>query len=305
MPVHILRRAIRRQLASTGVFDRIIHRRTFGGVLVLCYHAIRRDEEPDGSMPFEGLHVRQSLFREHCQILSRLCHPVSLARWRDALCDNQPLPPRPVLITFDDGYRSVLTEALPVLEKFSMPAAIFACSDPIARSEMFWYDAVASSQGETAVSRLKAAPYAEWRSAFERARQPVAPNAPTAPLRPRDIETLAAHPLIEVGGHTHRHPILSRGDEGTQREEISENLQALQQWTGKRPIAFAYPNGRRGHDYTPGTESFVSHAGIALAFGTDEAIATRAAAALGLPRFTITAGMTAAHLVHRLAWVWR
>jgi peptidoglycan/xylan/chitin deacetylase (PgdA/CDA1 family) len=302
---NVVRRAIREGLAASGVLERVIRGRRFDGVLVVCYHAIRRDDQPDGMMPFEGLHVRRALFREHCRILSELCQPISLADWRAAANGGPPLQNRPVLVTMDDGYRSVLTEALPVLEEFQMPAVLFACTDPISRNEMFWYDSVASAQGEQAAAELKNATYAEWREAIERARRRVSRDEPCAPLSDAELQQLATHPLIEIGGHSHRHPILARADGAAQHEEIVDNLNTIEQWTGRRPGAFAYPNGRRNHDYTRATEILVSGAGIDLAFATDPGIAGPACDALSQPRFTITSGLSAAHLLQRLAWDWR
>jgi peptidoglycan/xylan/chitin deacetylase (PgdA/CDA1 family) len=42
-----------------------------------------------------------------------------------ALEHGAPLPPRPVLITFDDGYRDVLTYAAPVLHRLDLPATMY------------------------------------------------------------------------------------------------------------------------------------------------------------------------------------
>ena len=300
-----VRGAIRDQLAAAAVYERWIERRTFDGVLVLCYHAIRADAARGGEMPFEGLHVTRAVLRAHCEILSRVCQPISLADCREMLRGSRPTPPRPVVVTFDDGYRSVLTEALPILEEFAIPAALFACSDPIARGEMFWYDAVAQARGEQAVEELKTVPYREWRAAFEEARRSALRDAPTAPLTPDEIAQLAAHPLMTIGGHSHRHPILARASADEDREEIVENLDAIEEWTGRRATAFAYPNGRRGCDYTPRTEQALSAAAVDLAFGTDEGFLRRGAAPLSLPRFTVTAGVTGPHLLNRLARVWR
>jgi peptidoglycan/xylan/chitin deacetylase (PgdA/CDA1 family) len=299
-----VRDALRKGLVAAGVLRRAVARRTFDGVVVVCYHAIRPDDQPDGKMPFEGLHVRQSLFREHCRILAELCTPISLADWRAAKKGGPPLPPRPVLLTIDDGYRTTLTHALSVLEEFEIPIVLFACTDPIARGEMFWYDAVASSRGERAVDELKNAAYDEWRDVFEHSRRPVAPDAPTAPLSASELQQLSAHPLVEVGGHSHRHPILARADTVAQREEIVDNLNLIEQWTGRRPAAFAYPNGRRDHDFTRTTEALVSGAGVECAFSTDPGIARPSCGPLSQPRFTMTSGLSGAHLLQRLAWDW-
>jgi peptidoglycan/xylan/chitin deacetylase (PgdA/CDA1 family) len=43
--------------------------------------------------------------------------------------EGTELPPNPVLITFDDGYRSCREIALPILEGFGVPAAFFIATE--------------------------------------------------------------------------------------------------------------------------------------------------------------------------------
>ncbi|RKX92842.1 MAG: hypothetical protein DRP84_09370 [Spirochaetes bacterium] len=42
------------------------------------------------------------------------------------------LPPKPIIITFDDGQRSQLETALPILKKYGLKATIFVTTDPTA-----------------------------------------------------------------------------------------------------------------------------------------------------------------------------
>jgi peptidoglycan/xylan/chitin deacetylase (PgdA/CDA1 family) len=58
-------------------------------------------------------------------------HAVSLGRLLAALEDGAALPSRPVLITFDDGYRDVLWNAAPLLHRLRMPAADFVITDRV------------------------------------------------------------------------------------------------------------------------------------------------------------------------------
>src|SRR5882762_10883870 len=237
-----LRQRGKQLLLTTGHYRRRLERDRFSGVAVLCYHAVRPDSWPDGRMAFEGLHVRASELDAHCRLLTSTCHPITLAQWRAALDGGPPLPDRPVLVTFDDGYRTVATVAKPILERFGIPAVLFACSSPIEERRLFWYDAIARRKGEWEVQRLKQVPFALWLAATCAAAHTAVPNDdPHAPLSVDEVRHLAQSGF-EIGGHTATHPILARADRERQREEIARNQQSIAEWVGRPPVAFAYPN---------------------------------------------------------------
>ncbi|NND59341.1 MAG: polysaccharide deacetylase family protein, partial [Gammaproteobacteria bacterium] len=54
---------------------------------------------------------------------------------------------------------------------------------------------------------------------------------------------------MEVGGHTHNHPILARVGPDEARTEIDQGRDRLQTITGAPVVSFAYPNGIPGVDY--------------------------------------------------------
>jgi peptidoglycan/xylan/chitin deacetylase (PgdA/CDA1 family) len=51
--------------------------------------------------------------------------PVSLGQVRDHYVDGAALPNGAVLITFDDGYRDNLANAVPILQRYGYPAVLF------------------------------------------------------------------------------------------------------------------------------------------------------------------------------------
>ncbi len=71
-----------------------------------------------------GVNVTPTDFEAALRFLTRHYNPVA---FRDVLADSdgRSLPPRPVLVTFDDGYASVIKWAAPLCKKFGVPAVFF------------------------------------------------------------------------------------------------------------------------------------------------------------------------------------
>ncbi len=62
-------------------------------------------------------------------------------------------------------------------------------------------------------------------------------------LSPEDVRALGTSPVVEIGSHTLRHPMMSMIDEATQRQEVVDSRARLAQWTGTSVPTFAYPFG--------------------------------------------------------------
>jgi peptidoglycan/xylan/chitin deacetylase (PgdA/CDA1 family) len=92
----------------------------------LLYHKV--DEIPPGVRHPE-IYVTPSRFAEQLAILQRLrMNPVTVADYVAYRRGEATLPPRPVVITFDDGYRSNYEVAFPILQRFGYRATIFVVS---------------------------------------------------------------------------------------------------------------------------------------------------------------------------------
>jgi peptidoglycan/xylan/chitin deacetylase (PgdA/CDA1 family) len=188
-----------------------------------------------------------------------------LADWRAAIAGGPPLPARPVLLTFDDGYRTVFTLARPILERYAIPAVVFVCSEPVEQRRLFWHDAVALVHGDAEVERMKTLPFDKWKRLTDECSQTVNDDDPHAPLSVAEVRALANTPGMEIGSHTAAHPILSRASLEQQYDQIVCNKARLEQWTGRSMTAFAYPNGRPGEDYTAETVGLVRESGCEIA----------------------------------------
>jgi peptidoglycan/xylan/chitin deacetylase (PgdA/CDA1 family) len=67
-------------------------------------------------------------------------HAISLGRLLAALELDAALPPRPVVITFDDGYRDILWNAAPLLHRLHMRAAAFVITDRVGGPDSSFLD---------------------------------------------------------------------------------------------------------------------------------------------------------------------
>jgi peptidoglycan/xylan/chitin deacetylase (PgdA/CDA1 family) len=90
-------------------------------VPVLMYHVIA---PPPPSAPYPGLYVLPGLFAQQMQGLKNAgWRPVTLDQLRAYWTRGARLPPgKPIVLTFDNGYRSQYTNALPVLKRLGWVA---------------------------------------------------------------------------------------------------------------------------------------------------------------------------------------
>jgi peptidoglycan/xylan/chitin deacetylase (PgdA/CDA1 family) len=116
-----------KQLLKNGVYRSIGEVATTVGadgipkrtLRVLMYHKVNDVEGNSVTVPV-------SQFEEQMAQLRELGYtPISLDRVIDHYVDGAPLPAGAVLITFDDGYRDNLANAVPILERYGYPAVLF------------------------------------------------------------------------------------------------------------------------------------------------------------------------------------
>jgi peptidoglycan/xylan/chitin deacetylase (PgdA/CDA1 family) len=172
-----------------------------------------------------------------------------------------------VAVTFDDGYHSVLDQALPVLEKYRCPAKIFLNAAQT-RGEPGWLNklsAVLGHHGGLPPAALMSACIPDWGldevpSVFHYWNQfapertiPAVDRAFAACtglpdhrglfLSRREITGLLPHPLLEWGSHSARHYPLDRLGSSDLSAEVEGGHTELKSWMGERLQGFAVPFG--------------------------------------------------------------
>ncbi|MBO9198818.1 MULTISPECIES: polysaccharide deacetylase family protein [Niastella] len=92
----------------------------YKGLPVLVYHKISSTKKPD------FLTVSASSMREHLEYINRKGYnTIFLSDMIDYIEKGTPLPPKPIMITLDDGFRDNYTDLYPLLKEFNCKANIF------------------------------------------------------------------------------------------------------------------------------------------------------------------------------------
>ncbi len=167
--------------------------------------------------------------------------------------------PRQVALTFDDGYQDNFTLALPILERFDVPATFFISSRYVESGTLFYWDSLrAILQAEEfdiksfvryrdriAKTRGKER-WASIQNLHAEALEVGVPDFLGRPLDQFELEELSRHPLVTLGCHTASHPSLRSLDRSEQLSEIRECLTYLAKFPLANPLsrAIAFPFGR-------------------------------------------------------------
>ncbi|VAX31814.1 Polysaccharide deacetylase [hydrothermal vent metagenome] len=98
-----------------------------GYATVFVYHKFNEPKSPSTSIATEEFEAQLSYLRDNHYNVISLPDLVALIR------DKTDIPPKTVVITIDDGYKSVYTHAFPMLKKYGFPFTIFLYMEAIDR----------------------------------------------------------------------------------------------------------------------------------------------------------------------------
>jgi peptidoglycan/xylan/chitin deacetylase (PgdA/CDA1 family) len=140
----------------------------------------------------------------------------------DQLCLGAKLPQRPVVITFDDGFKSCIENVIPHLEALDFHATFFVVAGLVGGSSRW----LRSELG-------RELPLADW---------------PT-------LRRLASYGF-ECGAHSMSHPRLTQVPIVTSAWELTESKRVLEEQLGREVAHMAYPHG----DYNAAVQAMVRNA---------------------------------------------
>lgn len=208
--------------------------------------------------------------------------PVSLQQVIDAHEGRAPLPPRAVLLSFDDGLASLYTRVFPLLQAFNYPAVVAINTG--------WLEAVAGGATVAYENRSRGADgFVSW----------------------RQLREMLDSGLVEIATHTHDlHRGLQGNPQGNQqpavttlawrpeqdryeteaeraqriREDLARSIAIIASETGRVPRAIAWPYG----EYDALAEGVAAELGLRVSLGLTTGV-NSVERLQGLNRLLITA----------------
>ena len=180
------------------------------GVPVLMYHLVSDDAPISPAASWAGYTVTPSQFAAQVRALVRIgVTSISPEDLRVAHQDGGPLPPRPVVITFDDGFRDCLRHAAPVLHDAGLRATMYV---------------VAGLLGKTS----------RWLAPEGLENLPLVSSAEAGELEQAGVECQS---------HSFSHPRLAGLPTADITRELSRSREVLEDGLGHPVRHLAYPHG--------------------------------------------------------------
>jgi peptidoglycan/xylan/chitin deacetylase (PgdA/CDA1 family) len=133
---NIVKTLAKKALVGTGILRLLANRRQ-PGIAILMYHSVM--ENPNLVADSLGGIVHSTpVFEKQMQLLARGFHPASLEEASRYVRGEAEFPKRPIVVTFDDGYRDNYEVALPILNRLGIPATFYVTVDCVERRTLPW-----------------------------------------------------------------------------------------------------------------------------------------------------------------------
>ncbi len=305
-----------------GLHANRFERRT---AVLLVYHRVNDEADPFfPALPRTTFAAQLDFLASHYRV-----EPLEdVVRW---LATGAPGRAR-AAITFDDGHPDTAEVAFPELQRRGLPATLFLSTGPPETGEPLWIDRLrwivkhatvraleAPALGLHGVSldggaprlalldrllrELKAMPPAEVDRGVSALEAALRPEGPPLRVLGWDAVRRMSSGGLHLGGHTHRHYMVSRLDERTLEDEIVTGHRLIEERTGRRVLAFAYPNGEAA-DYDSRAVALLERLGLLCAVTCRHALARPDHDLFRLPRL-YTSGPSLALFAARLAGLGR
>ena len=258
-------------------------------------------------------------FEGHLQALTGLCPVVDLDTIAAFLAGNADLPEACVAITFDDGFVDNLELAVPLLEKYDVPATFYVTSDYVVDGGIPWFLRTLRAFQVTTCETWKPPAKATLRLGSDKQRNTARRIAnricAAADSRGRlsfllDLEEslgvcpaggVSQPPIImnakqlcclkhkgfTIGSHSTSHPNLALLSREEAENEVVTSKKVLEDITGGPVNHFAYPNPITQPHFTGDTMQLLQAAGYLTGATSISGTADRRTGQFALPRLSV------------------
>ena len=233
---------------------------TLNGCAVLLYHRVFKP-----TIDSQLLSVHPENFEQHLIFLKENYELISTQTLEEKII-TKTFTNRSICLTFYDGYFDNCSEALPLLEKYQIPATIFVCTGNIGTENEFWWDMLEnlllskedkyltwnalSDVRDEVLDRylnlqesLKILNIKDAKSIFEQFGPNQEPRKNYRSLNSDELKKLESSPLITLGAHTQNHYSLGKIDFALAQEEIYTSVIDIRSHTTSIRLPFSYPFG--------------------------------------------------------------
>ena len=259
--------------------------------VILSYHSIV--EEPQRTDNILGISRARTSFENHMQTLARRFCPVSVRDVAEFAGSGRKLPPRAVAVTFDDGFADNYEVALPILDRYGIPATFYIMVDGVENGRLPWYCRLRYALNTTKQSAWfyasrnqtyslaspldrKTALTAAWEVAarltgpvqqnfireVEQSLEITPVNAPHGFMMTWDQVRSLKKAGHMIGGHTVSHPNLAQVSEGEAHFEITECKKKIEKELGESIDHFSYPHPALNPQWSKQTLEITREAGF-------------------------------------------
>jgi peptidoglycan/xylan/chitin deacetylase (PgdA/CDA1 family) len=254
--------------AAVRLADRVLPARA-GLLTVLTYHRVDEpDRHPERATGL--LSATPEGFDAQLDVVAGSCTVVSLDDVLAVREGRADLPPRAVLLTFDDAYDDFAEVAWPLLRHHGLPVTLFVpTAFPDAPDQAFWWDRLHDALARTCAPALdsplgrlplgtpaeraaaaralrsfvKSRPHEEAMGHVEALLEDLEVRDRPSPVLGWDRLRALAADGVALAPHSRTHPLLTRVGPDRLAEEVVGSRSDLERELGSAPPAFAYPSG--------------------------------------------------------------
>ena len=223
-------------------------------------------------------HILTDLFSKCLKLLKENGKAISMDEILYFNKNNLQIPPKSFAITFDDGFENNISIASPILYDLKIPATIYVTTDFIEKNSMSWIDRIEFALENTSIKSFEIEFFKKKllindnRSKINflsKVRQFLKNSSECNPfifadtvcdllgfpnlISSDDIldkkmswkQVSLAHnsDLLNIGGHSHTHAILSHLDEKQLAFELDTSIELLKKKAGIKTYHYSYPEG--------------------------------------------------------------